>query len=318
MSDKAYIDKLEKLFKKSVADYVQKVDKPYGIFLSGGVDSGLLTALANPRPDIAFTCRFPYGEKYDEFEYAKKIVKYLGIKKHEIIELTKDEFHKYLPEAVKMFGMTTHFSLVPLYMLFKRVAEMGIKDIFSGEGPDEYLGGYSAYTFLTQETALYGVEELKNYHYALDKYLGPVTARFARIFGVTEEEVKEHWGKYNSLLSNMGYADLKIRGIESMELKLAEEWGVNFHYPYMTSEIEKFCFEECPDELKIKGFTTKWIEKKVAENYLPADVVWRKNKMGGPVAPVGIWLKEKNEFDKEKYLDLQREHVGLWWKQAGA
>ena len=172
--------KLEKLIIKAVSETIEPLERPFGILLSGGVDSGLLAALA--KPDIALTCRFNYKGNYDEFDSSEKIVKHLGLKQ-EVVEPTKEDFFKYLPEALKMFKPTTHFSLVPLYMLFKRARELGIKTLLSGEGPDEYLGGYSSYTFITHEQKLYDQEELRHYKPLLDRYLGTPKERFARILG---------------------------------------------------------------------------------------------------------------------------------------
>ncbi len=302
------VKELEQVLKESVKKQLKGVKRPYALLLSGGVDSSLLATWT--KPDLLITCKFPYGKKYDEFKYSKKTAEHLKIKQV-VVEFTEQAFHYYLPKALKHYKPTTHFSLVPLYMLFRRASELGIKTILSAEGPDEYLGGYTAYNFMTHEQELYNQEEMQNYHPALDKYLGSPMERFARILGKEPEELKKYWDKYDNLLSKMGYVDLQLRGIEDMELAMAKAWGINLIYPYMTEEVEKFCFKQVPDKMKIKGFTTKWILKKIAEKYLPKEVVWRKNKMGGPVAPIGKWLGEKDEFCKDKYLKLQEE---IWKK----
>lgn len=297
---------LKNLLKTSVAKTIKKIKRPFGLFLSGGIDSGLLASMA--KPDIVLTARFPYGEKYDEFPSAEMTAKYLGLKQ-EVIEVKENDFFNYLPNALKMYKQTTHFSLVPLFMLFKKASELGLKDILSAEGPDEYLGGYTSYIFLMNDQKLYEQPELSNYKSAIDKYLGLLIERFAKIIGRKVEDITPFWDKYQNLLSKIGYSDLNLRGIEEMEMAIAKGWGINIHYPFMSQEIEEFCFKEVPDDLKIKGFTTKYLERKVAEKYLPKEVVWRKNKMGGPVAPVGLWLKEENEFSKDKYLKLQEDVI---------
>ena len=295
--EKQIINKLERLLKK-----IKRPKGRFGMFLSGGIDSALLAALL--KPDIVFTARFPYGVKYDEFEYTMATIKHLKLPYNVTIP-RKENFKQFLPGALKMYKKTSHFSLVPLYLLFQAAQAHGIKTIVSGEGPDEYLGGYASYSFITHEQALYNAPELKNYYPALDKYLGSPMERFAKILKLDPAKLKPYWGRYKNLLSKMGYADLKLRGIEEMELALAKGHGIKLLYPYMNKEIEKFCFEEVPDSMKIRGFITKWILRKVAEKYLPKKVVWRKNKMGGPVAPIGLWLGEKDEFSKVKYLELQ-------------
>ena len=293
---------LECIIRKGVKEYMKKVKRPYALFLSGGLDSAFLAYLIEP--DVVLTCRFPYGKKYDEYNDSKKIVKYLGLKQITITP-TKKDFYTYLPDALRMFRPITHFSLVPLYMLFKAASNFGYDRVISAEGPDEYLGGYASYSFITHEQKLYNQPELQSYKLALDRYLGTPMERFAKTIPCEPSKLKPYWDKYDTLLSKMGYSDLKVRGIEEMELALAEGWRVKLHYPYMTKEIEEFCFRKVPDNMKINGFTTKWILRKIAEKYLPKSVVWRKNKIGGPVAPIGKWLGEKDEFSKDKYLKLQ-------------
>ncbi len=300
------VKKFEKLIKSEIKK--ANIKRPFGLLLSGGIDSGLLASLT--KPDVVITCRFPYGKKYDEFNDSVKVAKHLGLKQ-EVITITKESFEKKLQYAVNAYKPTTHFSLVPLFLAFKKANELGLKTVLSAEGPDEYLGGYPTYAFIKHEQELYDVPEHKNYKYALDKYLGTPMERFARVLGKDPQELKPYWNKYNNLLSKIGYTDLKLRGIEEMELALAKFWGIDLIYPFMTPAIEKFCFTEIPDNKKIKGFTTKWIWRNIAEKYIPKEVVWRKNKMGGPVAPVGKWLGEKNEFSKDKYLKLQNK---LWKK----
>ena len=296
---------LKSLIKKSALKIINEAPRPFGIFLSGGVDSGFLAALT--RPDVAFTCKFPYGGQFDEFPSAEKTARHLKIKQI-VVEPTKEDFFQYLPEALKAFQKTSHFSLVPLYMLFKRAKEEGITTILSGEGPDEYLGGYTAYSIIMAEQKLYEQKELWNYSPMLDRYLGPLRARYARLLGKTEEEIAPYWDKYENIVSKMGYTDLRVRGIEDMELALAKHFGINLIYPYMTPEIEEFCFSEVPDRDKIRRFTTKYIFKQIAEKYIPKDVVWRRNKMGGPIMNVNTYLGHEDEpFEKKYYLALQDE-----------
>ena len=298
------VKKLEKVIRRRVEEYLKNVERPYVLFLSGGIDSAFLAYLS--KPDLVITCKFPYGKKYDEFADSRKVVKHLGLNQITITP-TKKQFFKYLPKAVKAHRPTYHFSLVPLYLLFKKVSELGYDNILSAEGPDEYLGGYASYLLLMNEQRLYDQPELKNYTSLINRYIGTPQERLARVMDIDLKKVKKHWGNYKHLLSNIGKADLELRGIEDMEKDLAKHFGVKIHYPYMVKEIEDFCFKKVPDDMKIRGFTTKWILRKIAEKYLPKSVIWRKNKMGGPIAPVGKWLGEKEEFSKDKYMKLQNQ-----------
>lgn len=298
---------LEYVLRKSVEEVVEGIPRPFGLLLSGGVDSGLLAAWT--KPDIVYTARFD-GELFDEFKYSQMVVKHLGLKQ-KVIHIKKRDFKKYLKPAVNAFRPTYHFSLVPLYMLFERANKDGMTNILSGEGPDEYLGGYTAYSVFLQEKKLIdklkGADEFQNYQSMLDKHFGTDTERYARLVNQSPRSVEQYWDKYENTVSKMGYADLALRGIEDMEEALAAHHGVNLIYPYMTPEVERFCFEDVPDVMKVFKNTTKITFKAIASKYLPEEVVWRKNKMGGPVAPVNSWIGVDDPFDKTEYLKLQEE-----------
>lgn len=283
------------LLKKSV-----KKNKADAIFLSGGIDSGLLSALAKPK--IAITCRFPYGKKYDEFDDAKKTAKHLGIR-HIVITPTKEDFLDNLENAVKAYKPTSHFSLVPLYLLFKKASEIGIKTILSGEGPDELLGGYARYIPFLEEKKLYDNEALENYTRMIDNFRGNVLERYCNLVGYDFEKAKRVKLKSNGLIGNLGEIDLAMGEIEIMEQALAKHFGIRLLYPFLEKEVVDYC-QKLPDNMRINGFT-KIILRRIAEKFIPYDIAWRINKMGGPVAPVGKWLGEKDEFSKKKYLDLQ-------------
>ena len=300
------VRRLEQIIRKGVKNYLKSVERPYVLFLSGGIDSAFLAYLT--KPDIVLTCKLPYGKKYDEFADSQKVAKHLGLKQITITP-TKKQFFKYLPEAVRAHKPTYHFSLEPLYLLFKRVSELGYTNILSAQGLDEYLGGYTSYLLLMNEQRLYDQPELKNYSSLINRYIGTPQERLARVMGIDVKKVKRYWGNYKHFLSNIGKADLKLRGIEDMEQDLAKHWGVKIHYPFMVKETEEFCFKYIPDDMKIKGFTIKWILRKIAEKYLPKSVIWRKNKMGGPMIPIGKWLGEKDEFSKNKYMKLQQKYA---------
>jgi len=301
---------LERLLKKAVADALPS--RPFGLLLSGGVDSGLLAALS--KPDKVFTCHFPYGEKYDEFEYAKKTATHLNLDQV-VVEHSKEGFEEKLPKALQVLGKPiSHFSLYPLYEVFETAKKHGITTLLSGEGPDEYFGGYARYIIFKKYWELRDqcaeLPELANYKSMVDKSMGTKGQLYKKMidYPVSAEELDASWDTKASDITNLGKIDLRYSGIEDMEQALAKHFGITLLYPYMTPEIEEFAWP-LHDELKVHGAITKYIFKRVAENYIPYDVVWRKNKMGGPVFPVNTvmgWL-DKGEFDKTKYLEYQRQ-----------
>ena len=292
LASKELLNVLKKAVKKCKAD---------AIFLSGGIDSGTLASLSGVKK--ALTCKFPYGKKYDEFKDSKSTAEYLDIEQI-VITPTKKDFRENIYDAVNAYKPTTHFSLVPLYLLFKKASELGIKKILLGEGPDELLGGYSRYIPFYRETELYDIEALKNYKPTIDRFIGNPVKRYCELAGYDYEKAKKVKNKANGLIGYLGEIDLEMGDIEDMEQALAKHFGIELIYPFLDKEVIKYC-KKLPDNLRIKDNYTKYIFRKVAEKLIPNSVAWRKDKMGGPVAPVGKWLGEKNEFSKDKYLKLQ-------------
>lgn len=309
---------LERKIINMVENYVKNVPRPFGLFLSGGFDSGLLAALT--RPDSVFRVKFPYGSKYDESIYADSIIDHLGLNNVNIIEPTKEDFEINFPKAVKVMGEpVSHFSLVPLYMLFKKVSESGVGHILSGEGPDEYLGGYARQIIVDELRKIYSIPELRNYSNFIDGFIkldqsidqGQLIWRYGEIMGYDPSKVIDYYqlhreGKY-PLQGIIGKMDMELGVVEKMEQKLARHFGVTLHYPYINDEFAEFCYQ-LPDNLKIRNGVTKWAFKKLSLRYLPETMADRP-KMGGPVFPVNKlmdWM-EYGEFDKTIYIRKQKE-----------
>ncbi len=299
-------EKLELLLKNSVYKEVSKFITPFACLVSGGLDSGLLAALSEP--DVVYSVNFPYGERYDESPYREAVIKHLKLN-YKLVEFTKDDVEPYLKMGVKALGKAVpHFSLAPLTKVFEAIKNAGIKNVLSGEGPDELLGGYARYLIMLHEEELFNVEELRNYHPMLEKYLGNTLERYARLTGRKLMDIESYWDKYPHLLSRLGYIDLETDFIEEMEQGLAKYFGLNLVYPFLDEELKEFCFG-LPDEYKVRNYTSKWLLRQVCKKYLPKVIVERKSKMGGPVAPINIWMgwdKTDGEFGKKSYMEYQQ------------
>jgi asparagine synthase (glutamine-hydrolysing) len=123
-----------------------------GTFLSGGIDSSIVTALATKeKPDIkAFTVGM---EGMPDMEMAKKVTEYLGIE-HIVKTFTVDDMLELLPEAIyhiESYNPSMVTGAIVTLMASRMAAEHGVKVVLCGEGADELLGGYSAlrsYSFL--------------------------------------------------------------------------------------------------------------------------------------------------------------------------
>ena len=316
-NDLYHIGELEDKILETISSYVRlNVPRPFGLLLSGGFDSGLLAAIT--KPDFVFTIRFPYGVKYDESRYCDAIIDHLGLRsKTYIIEPTKENFEEYAPEAIRAMGETvTHFSLVPFYMVMKiaadRMKEQGVvPHILSGEGPDEYLGGYARQIIFDELEKLYKIPELRNYHPTINKVTGHnLVAQYAKMMGYPDERARiyeEFWESGDLPLQGaIGKMDMELGVIEKMEQKMADVAGVKLHYPYIHPDFSEYCYH-LPDNLKIRNGVTKWAFRQVCKKYLPL-MMQDRTKMGGPVAPINVWLGStaKGDFDKTLWLDYQK------------
>lgn len=310
------LDELECKILDTVSSYIEEHKlQNYSILLSGGFDSGLLAAITEPKQ--AFRIKFPYGTLFDETRYAKVISKHLNIKLNEYT-ITPEIFKQNFEEAVKVYGeVTTHFSLVPLYILFKNISETGVTDILSGEGPDEYLGGYARQIIFDELRKLYKIPELRNYKSLLDREVG---GKFVQWYGAMEgfnydfEKVCEYQKLYDEgkypLQGVIGKMDMELGHIEKMEQKFANHFGIKLHYPYINEEFAEYCYR-LPDDMKIKNGRTKVAFKEIAMKYLP-EIMRNRVKMGGPVAPVNKLMGwNLDDFDKSKYIEEQKRILGL-------
>lgn len=121
-------------------------DVEVGTFLSGGLDSTLLTALASRRhPDVhAFTLSFPEAPTSDEANYARSNAATMGVR-HHVVPVTSREMATSAGSFIREHGEPfADAAALPLSLLSQAAAEH-VKVVLAGEGADELFGGYSRY-----------------------------------------------------------------------------------------------------------------------------------------------------------------------------
>ena len=125
----------------------QRSDVPYGLFLSGGVDSATMLALMsrlNERPVTAFTAGFSGTSVSDEREHARMLAQRVGADFHEV-DFTAADFWALLPEiTAAMDDPAADYAILPTWKLARQAANE-VKVVISGEGGDELLAGYGRY-----------------------------------------------------------------------------------------------------------------------------------------------------------------------------
>ena len=139
-----------KLIRAAFEDSVRvrvDTDLSVGVILSGGLDSSLVLAhVSAMHPDcVAFTVGAPGSE---DIAYARRLTGELGVR-HEVIELSPGEIRlAQVREAIEMSELTEYGDIINAVVsvpVFRRVSELGIKVVLTGDGSDELFGGYPMY-----------------------------------------------------------------------------------------------------------------------------------------------------------------------------
>ncbi len=146
IGEEAALDRLDGALERSVGLH-QQADVPYGLFLSGGIDSAVvLTMMArlNPSPVLAFTAAFDSPGAADERIAAAALAHGAGAR-HETMLITEAMVWQHLPAIVAcMDDPAADYAIIPSWFLAKR-ARQDVKVVLSGEGGDEIFGGYGRY-----------------------------------------------------------------------------------------------------------------------------------------------------------------------------
>ncbi|MBW0163716.1 MAG: asparagine synthase (glutamine-hydrolyzing) [Sediminibacterium sp. Gen4] len=366
------VDILEEKLLKAV-DRQMLSDVPVGFFLSGGLDSSLLVAIARKLyPDRKFTCftidvgNWGAGieDFADDLQYAKKVAETLQVD----LKIIKADI-----DIVQMFDkMIWHLDepqadAAPLNVLniAQLARENGIKVLIGGAGGDDIFSGYRRHQALRYEKYFQRLpiifrkliqlivqqfpsnkplfRRIKKILSAIDKsplerqagYFGWLPTDVVKSLFSEEWKIKlNHYDPYDyfyqlakqlpedsDVLSRMLYWELKTFLVDhnlNYTDKMAMAVGVEARVPYLDMELVAFS-KIIPSDLKMKGKEAKYILKKVAERYLPMDVIYRPKTGFG--APVRQWitkdlqpmiedrlspdrLRKRGIFDAEKVWDL--------------
>ncbi len=146
VSEAEALERLDRAFADSVEVH-QRSDVPYGMFLSGGIDSSAVLAMMarlSERPVRAFTVGFSGTGVHDERAHARDVARAVGAE-HVEVDFTEADFWTLLPEvAVSLDDGAADYAVLPTYKLAES-AGRDLKVILSGEGGDELFAGYGRY-----------------------------------------------------------------------------------------------------------------------------------------------------------------------------
>ena len=144
ISEGEAVAELTRLLKQSIARRMVS-DVPFGVLLSGGVDSSINVALMSElmdRPVKTFTIGYEGKEDYNEIQFARRNSQRYGTDHHETL-INRDEMQKFLPLLVRLQDEPIADNVcIPLYFLAKLVKDSGTTVVQVGEGADENFLGY--------------------------------------------------------------------------------------------------------------------------------------------------------------------------------
>ena len=251
-------------------------DVPYGVLLSGGLDSSVTSALAKKfaakrvESGDQQTAWWPQLHSFSvglegspDLAAAQKVADHIGTVHHEI-KFTIQEGLDAIRDVVyhlETYDITTIRASTPMYLMARAIKALGIKMVLSGEGADELFGGYLY--FHKAPTA-------KDFH---------------------EETVRklDKLHQYDCLRANKSLA----------------AWGIEGRVPFLDKEFMDVAMRINPKDKMINGERMeKWVIRKAFEEYLPESVAWRQKEQFSD--GVGYsWIDTLKEVVEEAVTDEQ-------------
>ncbi|MEZ2339437.1 asparagine synthase (glutamine-hydrolyzing) [Mucilaginibacter sp. RCC_168] len=327
-SESYYIEKLEDLLIQSVK-YRMNADVPVGFYLSGGLDSSLIGALMKkiaPSTNFeSFSVSFPAAEdkNIDESYYQNLVSGHLNSIHNKIpFEWT------HVQEKMTEMIYCAEGPLKETYnscsiSLSGAARKKGIKVILSGEGADEFFGGYVGYRFDAQRQPSNQpktLEELMEAQLNNDLWGDPDFFYEKNYFEFSEtkkaiysEGVNELYSKFNSYnyleidksklagrgnLHKRSYLDLKLRLSDHLISDHCDRTcyanSVEGRYPFLDVNLIEFV-KTIPDHLKLNNLIEKYILREIGKKYLPKSAVTRQ-KQGFVAAGSPYFLRKNNEW----------------------
>ncbi|MBQ7241873.1 MAG: asparagine synthase (glutamine-hydrolyzing) [Firmicutes bacterium] len=323
------VDEIDDVMQDSIK--MHKVsDVEVGSFLSSGVDSSYVASCFHG--DKTFTVGFDYQD-YNEIDYAKTLSEKIEIDNYSKL-ITEDEYWDILPTVqYHMDEPLADASAVALYFVSQTAAKY-VKVALSGEGADEFFGGYNIYRephdlrrITSMPKALRqmaggiakGMPHMKGRNFLIrgsmdleERFIGN-----AKIFTQEEREeiLKSPTGNYPpknltgpyyykvknlSEVTKMQYIDTNFWLVGDILLKadkMSMANSLEVRVPFLDKEVFKVA-SKLPVKYKVNDENTKFAMRKAAFRHLPQNVADKK-KLGFPV-PIRVWLRQDKYYNKLK------------------
>jgi asparagine synthase (glutamine-hydrolysing) len=333
-----YADELRDRLEQSVR-YRLQADVPVGFFLSGGLDSSLIAAMIQRvSPDVqrhSFSISFS-DERLCEAKYQRLVSDSVGSIHHEIpfndadiaLRLKDAVFHSECP--LKETYNTASLALS------NETRRTGVTVVLNGEGSDELFAGYVGYRFdkgrsnngKNQDLDTILADEIReklwgdrDFNYEKDEYpfrevkqalyAEDVSARLHEFECSNFPVINKSRLRGRHILHKRSYLDFKLRLghhlIADHGDRMTMANSIEARYPFLDIDLVEFCMQIPPD-LKLHGFTEKYILKKAAEDLIPSQIVNRE-KFGfvAPGSPALLQQKIDWVYDLLSYERIKRQ-----------
>lgn len=326
-TDQEMIEAIDQIMKDSVKHHLI-ADVEVGSFLSSGIDSSYLVSLA--RPQHTYTVGYN-DERYNEISYAKDLAQHLGIENKSKI-INKEEYLNILPKMMyHLDEPTADPAAVALYFV-SELASKDVKVVLSGEGADEFFGGYNTYRG-DIDSGIYGKIPFFIRHFIsrICKHLPtmkgiPFLIRNGEriedyYVGVnpvfSEQDCKHllrdtsHLHSHNDIVAplfkNLGKAtniqkrqnvDLQtwfIKDILQKGDKMTMAHSIESRVPFTDKEVFNVA-SQLKDNQKVTKENTKVLLRQAAKQVIPNEA-YKKKKLGFPV-PLREWMREDDLYQK--------------------
>ncbi|MEQ8284615.1 asparagine synthase (glutamine-hydrolyzing) [Thalassospira sp.] len=325
LDEETVLAQCEEAISQSIKDHMQS-DVGYALQLSGGVDSSLVLAMTSkyadqPLDSYAVSIN---DDRYDEGKWRDMVTLQYPVR-HKNISLSGEDFAEALPDAVKyMDGPVPHFGCVMLKLLCKELARKH-KVVLTGEGADEFFGGYDRYARWQQLDKFNRIAKLvpgvlwpflQRYKF-LHRFHGNDAAVVSSIYfdfmqmqsmfpelnwqgGAREETAR----RFNDFPTRMMAVDQTsyLSSLLMRQDKMAMSASVEARVPFTHLPLARIV-NSIGMGLRVPGGETKPLLKQIAAKWLPKDVVFRRKV--GLNLPLDEWLRDEQGLGG--YLPLLTE-----------
>ena len=308
------LNKFDFLITKSVKNQLRS-DVPVGVLLSGGIDSSIVTCVANSLNSNVVNYTVDFGNNEEELHNSKIISNYYGCH-HEIFHFKSLEIEKFDSITSRIDDPISDSSFLPTFLITEMISNSGGKVVLGGDGADELFGGYSIYNNITKAQNLFkrlpsnicrlisdyidspykfNNIKAKKWLLSLAELNNKKIPNIRQVF--TSNEIKELFNFKSISYDKSVYSDLfnydnsNLHNLSLLDLK--QYFGANIllkndrasmlnsiemRAPFLSKEIVDFAFNDLSDDYKISSNKNKILLIEYSKKLFPPGYNYNKKR----------------------------------------